>query len=108
MSKAYDRVNLYMLNQTMIRLKFPSTCRQMILSLFTDRYNQVITADGLTDPYKVLVGIDQGEVISLLLWCIYYDPLLCEVHSHTNIGYRISHTWFTNIQEPTNTQTLEE
>ena len=58
MSKAYDHVNLYMLNRTMIRLKFPSTCRQLILSLFTDRYNQVITADGLTDPYKVLVGID--------------------------------------------------
>jgi len=43
---------------------------------------------GTTDPYDVLTGIDQGEIISLLLWCIYYDPLLCEIQSR-NLGYNL-------------------
>ncbi|GES89610.1 hypothetical protein GLOIN_2v1790829 [Rhizophagus clarus] len=48
----------------------------------------MITAYGLTDPYEVIIGIDQREVISPLLWCIYYDPLLCEVESR-KLGYMI-------------------
>jgi hypothetical protein len=37
----------------------------------------------------MLVGIDQGEIISPLLWCIYYDPLLCRIQK-LNMGYEIS------------------
>ncbi|EXX62673.1 hypothetical protein RirG_159580 [Rhizophagus irregularis DAOM 197198w] len=40
------------------------------------RSNRVITAHGPTPPYRVRIGIDQGEVISPLLWVIYLDPLL--------------------------------
>ncbi|GBB92770.1 hypothetical protein RclHR1_20510009 [Rhizophagus clarus] len=34
------------------------------------------TAHGDTPSYQVRIGIDQGEVISPLLWVIYIDPLL--------------------------------
>ncbi|CAB4438295.1 unnamed protein product [Rhizophagus irregularis] len=57
--------------------------------LFKDRKNQVITAYGKTAPYDVLTGIDQGEVISPLLWCIYYDPLLAEIDKQ-QLGYNVS------------------
>ncbi|EXX53875.1 hypothetical protein RirG_239820 [Rhizophagus irregularis DAOM 197198w] len=40
------------------------------------RSNRVITAHGPTPPYRVRIGIDQGEVISPLLWVIYLDLLL--------------------------------
>ena len=56
--------------------KFPEGLILLITSLFTGHTNQVITANGLSDPYDVLIGIDQGEVISPLLWVIYIDPLL--------------------------------
>ncbi|GES91593.1 RNA-directed DNA polymerase from mobile element jockey-like [Rhizophagus clarus] len=89
LGKAYDRVNIFMLEKAMNRLKIPSLFTRIITSLFKNRTNQVITAYGLTDPYEVIIGIDQGEVILPLLWCIYYDPLLCEVESR-KLGYTIS------------------
>ncbi len=67
MSKAYDRINIYMLQKAMTRLKIPSSFITFITNLFTNRTNQVFTHHGITDPYNVLVGIDQGEVICPLL-----------------------------------------
>ena len=67
LSKAYDRVNISMLKKAMLRLKIPETFTNIITNLFLNRTNQILTAVGTTDPYKVLTGIDQGEVISPLL-----------------------------------------
>ena len=67
MSKAYDRVNIYMLDVAMQRIKFPTALRSLLTNLFDKRTNQIITSHGLTNSYDVLIGIDQGEVISPLL-----------------------------------------
>ena len=88
LSKAYDRVNIKMLTKAMERLKLPSSFIQLIANLFTDRENEVFTAIGTTPFYKVLTGIDQGEVMSPLLWCIYLDPLLCEIQQR-DLGYHL-------------------
>ena len=66
-SKAFDSVSLPMLNLAMARLKIPSLCRQLIINLFTNRTNSVLTAYDLSSPYRVKIGIDQGETISPLL-----------------------------------------
>ena len=108
LSKAYDRVNGYMLDLAMQRIKLPLAARDFILNLFSCRKNRVITSHGLTDPYDVLIGIDQGEVISPLLWTIYYDPLLCEIQQQRNIGYELTHTWSPNLTHPELTNTLSE
>src|SRR6266496_286205 len=108
MSKAYDRVNIHMLDLAMQRIKFPLALRSLLSNLFTKRTNQVITAHGLTDPYNVLIGIDQGEVISPLLWTIYYDPLLCEVNAQSHIGYTISHTWFKKLNDVSDVVVLQK
>src|SRR5277367_3315848 len=100
LSKAYDRVNGYMLDRAMEHIRIPPRCRDFILSLFTNRFNRVITHAELTDPYEVLIGIDQGEVISPLFWTIYYDPLLCEINSIPDIGYSLSHTWRPDLSLP--------
>ncbi|GBB86825.1 hypothetical protein RclHR1_13270007 [Rhizophagus clarus] len=88
LGKAYDCVNIFILEKAMERIKIPSNFIKIISSLFNNRQNQVITAYGLTDPYDVLIGIDQEEVISPLLWCIYYDPLLCEIEQR-KLGYTL-------------------
>jgi len=41
--------------------------------------NAIITSHSITTPYQMKVGIDQGEVISPLLWTIYYNPLFCRI-----------------------------
>ncbi|GBC05572.1 hypothetical protein RclHR1_00630019 [Rhizophagus clarus] len=75
-SKAFDSVHLTMLKFTLERIRLPASSVQLILSLFMNRSNQVFTAHGDTPSYWVRIGIDQGEVISPLLWVIYIDPLL--------------------------------
>ena len=41
--------------------------------------NQVITDVGITNKYDMNNGIDQEEIISPLLWIIYYDPLFSKI-----------------------------
>ena len=80
----------------MERLKLPSSFIQLIANLFTDHENEVFTAVGTTPFYKVLTGIDQGEVMSPLLWCIYLDPLLCKIQQR-DLGYHLQHSYKKNI-----------
>ncbi|GET56226.1 RNA-directed DNA polymerase from mobile element jockey-like [Rhizophagus irregularis DAOM 181602=DAOM 197198] len=75
-SKAFDSVDLKMLRFALERIKLPASATKFILSLFMKRSNRVFTAHGITPSYRVRIGIDQGEVISPLLWVIYIDPLL--------------------------------
>jgi hypothetical protein len=96
MSKAYDRVNIFMLQHALKRLKLPSLFIKFITNLFMSRKNKVFTEHGLTDSYDVLVGIDQGEVICPLLWCIYYDPLLSFIQQ-SKLGYTQKFNWSNHI-----------
>ncbi|GES75128.1 ribonuclease H-like domain-containing protein [Rhizophagus clarus] len=82
----------------MERIRIPTAYTSLILELFKDRQNQVVTAYGKTPAYDILTGIDQGEVISPILWCIYYDPLLAEINKH-NLGYTFSTKNITKAQE---------
>ncbi|GBB83929.1 hypothetical protein RclHR1_10590011 [Rhizophagus clarus] len=79
-SKAFDSVNLIMLKFALKRIRLPASAIMLILSLFMNCSNQVFTAHGDTPSYWVCIGIDQGEVISPLLWVIYIDPLLTVLH----------------------------
>ncbi|EXX72775.1 hypothetical protein GLOIN_2v1790829 [Rhizophagus irregularis DAOM 181602=DAOM 197198] len=65
-----------MLKLALIRLHIPSLLIKFIINLFTLRNNKIITHYGDTSRYRVRIGIDQGEIISPLLWVIYLDPLL--------------------------------
>ncbi|KAG9291583.1 hypothetical protein G9A89_022002 [Geosiphon pyriformis] len=52
---------------------------------------KVMTDFGLTNGYQVHDGLDQEEVFLLLLWYIFYDPLLCEVKRQKSIcGYKLN------------------
>ncbi len=98
LSKAYDRVDLTILKKAMMRVKIPPPCIDFVLDFFTHRQNAVLTKGGLSDYYKVKIGIDQGEVISPLLWCIYFNPLLCEI-DQLKKGYTFTHKWMTNVSQ---------
>ncbi|CAB4426174.1 unnamed protein product [Rhizophagus irregularis] len=66
-SKAFDSIDLGMLKLSFDRLKFPPNLSKFIISLFTSRKNNILTPFGRTDSYNLLIGIDQGEIISPLL-----------------------------------------
>ncbi|CAB4399499.1 unnamed protein product [Rhizophagus irregularis] len=54
MSKAYDRVNIFMLEKAMQRLKIPSSFINLTKELFLGWKNSVFTAGGLSNPYDVM------------------------------------------------------
>ena len=88
MSKAYDSVNIHLLQKAVERIQLPSQLTQIILNLLLDRSNKIITNFGLTQPYNIKNGIDQGETITPLLWRIYYDPLITQI-AKTYKGYNL-------------------
>ncbi|CAB4446324.1 unnamed protein product [Rhizophagus irregularis] len=88
-SKAFDSVDLTMLKFALQRLRLLNNAIQFLLSLFMARSNRVITAHGPTPSYRVRIGIDQGEVISPLLWVIYIDPLLTVLKNEKKDPYSL-------------------
>ncbi|GET54777.1 ribonuclease H-like domain-containing protein [Rhizophagus irregularis DAOM 181602=DAOM 197198] len=79
-----------MLRFALERIRLPASAVKFILSLFTKRTNRVFTAHGSTPAYRVRIGIDQGEVISPLLWVIYIDPLLTVLKNEMMDPYVLS------------------
>ena len=89
-SKAFNSIDTNMLELAMQRLRIPQGFIKLTLNLFNNRSNRVITANGLLDPYKVKISIDQGEVISPLLWFIYINSLLVALNNNNSLLYTIS------------------
>ena len=52
---------------------------------------------GLTQEYRMENGIDQGEIMSPLLWIIYYDPLFTKIKRIKGLGYTMSHHWKSDL-----------
>src|SRR3954449_7203643 len=47
----------------------------------------------MTEEYEMKNGIDQGEIISPLLWIIYYDPVFTKIKKEKGNGYTMKHEW---------------
>lgn len=113
LSKAYDRVDILLLEQALLRICIPSSVINFIINLFTNRSNQVIFSDWIGDPYDVEIGIDQGESICPLLWVIYYDPMFEAINSSffPGINYKTQITrkcYFPKLQDFDNNDIIEE
>ena len=81
------------------RIKIPDKIITFFINLFSNRYNSIILPNGNLAPYKVLQGIDQGEVISPLLWNIYYDPLFSFINKQSHLAYKSDTTKIKNIYQ---------
>ena len=66
--------------------------------------NKIITNFGLTQSYNVKNRIDQGEMITPLLWRIYYDPLITQI-AKTYKGYNLEVSWTTDLKTKKNKPT---
>ena len=87
MRKAYDSVSLEMLQLALRRIKAPKKTIGFVLSIFNKRQMQMITKEGLMNPFVAEDGIDQGEVLFPLMWRVFYDPLLYKVQKEEGLGY---------------------
>jgi hypothetical protein len=96
--KAFDSVSMESIKLALTRIKAPENLISFILEIFNGRQAQVITKYGLTKGFQAEDGIDQGEVISPLIWRIIYDPLLTKLQ-HMEKGYTLNINWPVNIAE---------
>ena len=62
--KAYNRVNITMLEHAIRRIKIPDIIVKLLCNLFSNSKKKVIGHYGIAEPYTSIIGIDQGEVIS--------------------------------------------
>ena len=92
MSKAYDLVNRENLWKAMSRIKIPQKFINIIRNSLINCKNRVITDLKMTEKYYMNNGIDQGEIISPLLWIIYYNPLFCKIENQAGLGYTMSNS----------------
>ena len=90
MSKVYDRINRRFLYKALERICIPDEFINLLKNSLSNRTNTVITAVENTEEYHMKNGIDQGEVISPLLWIIYYNPLFEKLNDHKENAYKIS------------------
>ena len=90
MKKAFDSVSLEALKAAMKRIKLPELTIGLILNLFQGRQSRVITHWGHTEAFEINDGIEQGEVLSPLVWRIFYDPLLEKIQEDASLGYTIA------------------
>src|ERR1043165_5669702 len=87
MAKAFDSVSITGLNKALQRIKTPDSFIALMTNIFQDRKLSIITHYGPSEPFTAGDGIDQGEVMSPLLWRIFYEPLLMAVQEDTRHGY---------------------
>ena len=89
MKKVFDSVSLMMMRKALERIKISELLIDFLLSLYNKRKIKVITEYGLTKEFAAEDGLDQGEVVSPLMWRIFYDPLLSLIHKEKDLGYKI-------------------
>src|SRR6185295_10715227 len=89
MKKAFDSVPLESLEWALKRVKIPQRTREYIINLFCKRQLKVITSYGLTEEIIAENEIDQGEVISPLIWRLFYDPLLEKIQEDKTLDYTV-------------------
>src|SRR5437764_681035 len=102
MSKAFDSIGIVPLCYALTRICLPPLAIDFIINLFQHRKMKVITKYGLSDDMD---GIDQDEVISPLIWRIFYDPLLCRIMDDESLGYTMPVIWPTDLHGNTHTYT---
>jgi hypothetical protein len=80
-SKAFDRVNFYILLSKLMKRGLPKSLIALLLMWF-DISRFVVKWQGeLSRTFRILCGVRQGGVLSPILFAIYVDDLLNSLHS---------------------------
>src|SRR5437763_6962246 len=97
MKKVFDSVSLKMMKKVLERIKMSDLLIKFLLNLYNKRKIKVYTEYSLTKEFKAEDELDQGEVVSPLIWRIFYDLLLCLIYKKENLDYKIELKWSANL-----------
>ncbi|GES74374.1 ribonuclease H-like domain-containing protein [Rhizophagus clarus] len=101
LSKAYDRMNISLLRLALLSIKLTTRITSILCDLFTNCTNQVILPNNnLTTPFSMNQEIHQGEIISSLLWILYYNPLFLYINQQSNLYFQCSFNRIRHVLHP--------
>ncbi|GBB90362.1 hypothetical protein RclHR1_01730010 [Rhizophagus clarus] len=101
LSKAYDHMNISLLRLALLSIKLPHRITSILCDLFINCTNQVILPNNnLTSPFSMKQGIHQGEIISPLLWILYYNPLFLYINQQSDLYFNCSFNRIRHVLHP--------
>lgn len=75
LAKAYDSAQEFSVRATLERYAFPRAAIEYLCSPFRTATSRVSTAHGLTQPFRVLSGVRQGDPVAPVLFILLLDVL---------------------------------
>ena len=87
LKKAYDYVEHWAIQETLINLNFDKKFIRMIEELNTTLSGDVITEYGITDKFEIERGLRQGCPLSPILFCLFIEPLIRWIEGEGRSGY---------------------
>ena len=89
--KAFDSVHRGILMKILRAYGIPDIIVDLIERMYVDTMARVITEDGLTEVFRILAGVLQGDTLAPYLFIIVVDYIMLTVFSeHENPGFTIT------------------
>nr|CAG8624578.1 11456_t:CDS:2 [Entrophospora candida] len=100
LSKAYDHVNIYMLEKALSHIKIPSSFCKPILSLFTNRKNQIFTEMGKTEAvFEIQQSCDlHKKICAHMIKFIKLQTMEINKQPISSLAFMDDTTWITGNQ----------
>lgn len=92
LQKAFDSVDHDRLWETLAKFGIPTQFITLIRRLYADASSQVMVNGFLTSSMKIQRSVRQGCPLSMLLFSLYVEPLIRQLHDST-LGLMIEGNW---------------
>jgi len=84
-TKAFDRVEYCRLFRELMARQVPPVVTRMLLNMYINHSTRVACNAVFSNRFLVRNGVKQGGILSPVLFCIYFDGLLCRLEK-ANVG----------------------
>ena len=80
--KAFDRVNHSFLNLVLRKMNFDRKLTNLVANLFSNQVAYIIEDNTLSELFRVKRGVQQGDLLSPLLYVLAFEPLLNQLEKN--------------------------
>jgi hypothetical protein len=84
-TKAFDRVEYCKLFRQLMSREIPPIVIRLLLNMYINHTTRITWNGIFSDRFSIKNGVKQGGILSPVLFCIYFDGLLCKL-SKAGIG----------------------
>jgi hypothetical protein len=78
-SKAFDKVHYWKLFSVLLARNIPALITRLLLNIYTGQCLRVLWNWIYSGNFSVRNGVQQGGIVSQILFSVYYDDVLCRL-----------------------------